>query len=161
MVGNENLRKDPGFPSHSGSGSLSENEISTLIVGAAIEVHRALGGPGLLESVYEEALAYELEAQGLNVNRQVVFPIFYKGHQLSSNLRIDLLANKKVIIECKSTQDYNSIFETQILTYLRLTGLKLGLIINFGERLVKNGVKRVVNGLDSPAGQHSLSEPKK
>jgi hypothetical protein len=73
MVGNENLRKDPGFPSHSGSGSLSENEISTLIVGAAIEVHRALGGPGLLESVYEEALAYELEAQGLNVNRQVVF----------------------------------------------------------------------------------------
>jgi len=126
---------------------MHENQISKIILDAAIEVHRTLGGPGLLETVYEEALAWELEQRGLAVERQKPVPIMYKGQTLSTPLRLDLLVNDKVIIECKATTTYNSIFEVQTLTYLRLTGLKLGLVINFGERLVKNGFHRVVNNL--------------
>jgi GxxExxY protein len=125
----------------------SENDISREIVRCAIETHRTLGGPGLLESVYEEALAWELSQSGLAVKRQVSLPIPYKGQTLASPLRIDLIIENKVIIECKATSKYNEIFEAQTLTYLRLTGLKLGLVINFGERMVKNGIHRVVNGL--------------
>jgi len=126
---------------------MDENEISKIIVDAAIEVHRTLGGPGLLESVYQEALAWELVQRGLKIEREKIVPIIYKGQTLASPLRLDLLVNDKVIIECKATTDYNPIFQTQVLTYLRLTGLKLGLVINFGEKLVKNGIHRVVNGL--------------
>ena len=126
---------------------MNENEISLVIVRGAIEVHRTLGGPGLLESVYEEALAWELGQANLSVQRQVQLPIPYKGQVLATLLRIDLIVNKLVIVECKATSHYNTIFEAQTLTYLRLTGLKLGLVINFGERLVKDGVHRVVNGL--------------
>ncbi len=126
---------------------MDENQISRVIVQAAIEVHRTLGGPGLLESVYEEALAWELEQHGLTVERQKLIPVTYKGCALGTPLRLDLLVNGKVIVECKATTDYNPIFEVQTLTYLRLTGLKLGLVINFGERLVKDGIHRVVNGL--------------
>lgn len=126
---------------------MDENEISKIIVEAAIEVHRTLGGPGLLESVYQEALAWELEQRGLQVEREKIVPIIYKGQELGKPLRLDLLANQKVIIECKATVNYNAIFEAQTLTYLRLTSLKLGMVINFGEKLVKNGIHRVVNGL--------------
>lgn len=126
---------------------LNENPISRIIVGSAIEVHRELGGPGLLENVYEEALAWELKERGLSVDRQIEIPINYKGNQLSSPLRLDLLVEKKVIVECKSTTNYNNIFEAQVLTYLRLLDLKLGIVINFGEKLVKNGIHRVVNKL--------------
>lgn len=126
---------------------MNENEISGLIVSAAIEVHRTLGGPGLLESVYEEALAYELSQQGCTVRRQVPSPIPYKNTTLATPLKIDLLVNDLVIVECKAVTQFNSIFETQTLTYLRLRNLKLGLVINFGERLVKDGIRRVVNGL--------------
>ena len=126
---------------------MNENDISRHIVLAAIEVHRTLGGPGLLESVYEEALVWELEERGLSVRRQVGVPIPYKGHTLASPLRIDLIVGDLVIVECKATAQYNRLFEAQTLTYLRLTGLKLGLVINFGERLVRDGVHRVVNGL--------------
>ena len=126
---------------------MHENEISRIILDAAIEVHRTLGGPGLLESVYEEALAWELQNRGLNVQRQKSVPVVYKGQTLATPLRLDLLVEGKVIVECKATTDYNSIFEVRALTYLRLTGLKLGLVINFGERLVKNGFHRVVNNL--------------
>ncbi len=126
---------------------MNENEISLVIVRGAIEVHRTLGGPGLLESVYEEALTWELGQANLSVQRQVQLPIPYKGQVLATLLRIDLIVNKLVIVECKATSHYNTIFEAQTLTYLRLTGLKLGLVINFGERLVKDGVHRVVNGL--------------
>jgi GxxExxY protein len=126
---------------------LHENEISKTILDATIEVHRTLGGPGLLESVYEEALAWELERRGLNVEHQKLVPIEYKGQTLGTPLRLDLWVDDKVIVECKATTDYNSIFEVQTLTYLRLTGLKLGLVINSGERLVKNGFRRVVNKL--------------
>ena len=126
---------------------MHENEISRIVVQAAIEVHRTLGGPGLLESVYEEALAWELEQRGLAVEQQVAVPIQYKGNTLGSPLRLDLMVNGQVIVECKAVSQYSEIFEAQTLTYLRLTGLKLGMVINFGERLVKDGIHRVVNGL--------------
>ena len=126
---------------------MSENEISHHIVTAAIEVHRTLGGPGLLESVYEEALVWELLQKEFLVDRQKLIPIDYKGTTLAMPLRIDVLVNNVVIVECKLTAEYNPIFEAQTLTYLRLTHLRLGMVINFGEQYVKNGIKRVVNGL--------------
>ena len=113
----------------------------------AIEVHRELGGPGLLESAYEEALVHELHLRGLKVERQQSVPIHYKGVKLGTPLRLDLRVEGKVIVDTKAVAEWNPIFETQMLTYLRLTGLKLGLVINFGERYVKHGFKRVVNGL--------------
>lgn len=126
---------------------MTENEMSREIYESAIESHRTLGGSGLLESVYEEALAWELTERGLSVKRQISLPIPYKGRTLAAPLKIDLIVNDKVIVECKATTKYNDIFEAQILTYLRLTGLKLGLVINFGEKLVKDGIHRVVNKL--------------
>ena len=126
---------------------MDENEISRIVVDAAIEVHRELGGPGLLESVYEESLTFELGLKGLLVERQQAVPINYKGHLLATPLRLDLRLNNLVIVDPKAVVEWNPIFEAQMLTYLRLTGLKLGLVINFGERLVKNGIHRVVNGL--------------
>jgi GxxExxY protein len=126
---------------------MGENEISRAIVSAAIEVHRTLGGPGLLESVYEEALVWELRQVGCRVERQVQTPILYKSVTLSTPLRIDLLINSLVIVECKAVSMYLELFEIQTLTYLRLRNLRLGLVINFGERLVKDGIHRVVNGL--------------
>ena len=126
---------------------MTENDISRDIYECAIESHRTLGGPGLLESIYEEALAWELAERGLRVKRQIALPIPYKGRTLAAPLKIDLVVNEKVIVECKATTKYNEIFEAQTLTYLRLTGLKLGLVINFGEKLVKQGIHRVVNGL--------------
>ena len=117
---------------------MNENEISELIVTAAIEVHRTLGGPGLLESVYEEALTYELTQACCNVRRQIPSPIQYKNVTLGTPLKIDLLVNDLVIVECKAVTQYNKIFETQTLTYLRLRNLKLGLVINFGEQVVKD-----------------------
>ena len=124
---------------------MDENAISQEIVTAAIEVHRTLGGPGLLERVYEEALVWELNRMGLKVERQKVLPIRYKTVTLATPLRIDLLVGDLVIVECKATLDYNPIFEAQALTYLRLSRLKLALVINFGERLVKDGLHRVAN----------------
>jgi len=126
---------------------MTENEISRIVVDAAIEVHRTLGGPGLLESVYEEALVYELQLRGLEVERQRGVPIVYKGARLASGLRLDLVVVGKVIVECKATRDNNPVFKAQALTYLRLMHLKLALVINFGMPLVKDGVHRVVNRL--------------
>lgn len=126
---------------------MTEDELSRVIVDAAIEVHRILGGPGLLESVYEEALATELQSRRIMVRRQVPIVVTYKGKQLSSGFRIDLLANDRVIVECKALPTYNRIFESQALTYLRLSNLRLAMIINFGERPLRKGIHRVVNGL--------------
>ena len=126
---------------------MHENDISKIILNAAIEVHRTLGGPGLLESVCEEALAWELKQAGLIVRRQLEVPIQYKNHILTTPLRLDLLVQELVIVECKATSRYNEVFAAQTLTYLRLMNLKLGLVINFGERFVKDGFHRVVNGL--------------
>lgn len=126
---------------------MTENEVSARIVDRAIEVHRTLGGPGLLESVYAEALAWELSQYGLRVEHEISVPITYKEAQLATPLRLDLLVEKIVIVEVKAVSQYNPIHEAQALTYLRLLGLKLALVINFGERLVKDGIHRVVNGL--------------
>jgi len=126
---------------------MNENEISKVIVESAIEVHRELGGPGLLESVYEEAMVDELQSRGMSVERQLWVPIFYKGKQLASPLRLDLKVNGLVLVDNKAVTEWNKVFEAQMLTYLRLTKLKLGLVINFGERYVKDGIHRIVNGL--------------
>jgi GxxExxY protein len=126
---------------------MTENQISRYIIDAAIEVHRTLGGPGLLESVYEEAMVWELQKAGLLVERQLIVPIVYKGRTLANPLRLDMLVEKKVIIENKAITNYNSIFEAQARTYLRLLDLKLAMVINFGEKYVKNGIHRVVNGV--------------
>lgn len=124
-----------------------ENTIAKNVVDAAIEVHRTLGGPGLLESVYEEALDWELRQRGFVVDRQAIVPIRYKGNQLAAPLRLDLLVDNRVVVEVKATTSYNPIFESQALTYLRMLDLKLALVINFGEKFVKDGIRRVVNGL--------------
>jgi len=126
---------------------LHENEISGAIIDAAIEVHRTFGGPGLLERVYQQALVWELESRGFTIEQEKRIPVVYKGRTVAEPLRLDLLVNQKVIVECKALTQYNSIFEAQLLTYLRLTNLKLGLVINFGARRVIDGVYRVVNGL--------------
>jgi len=126
---------------------MNENEISKVVVGSAIEVHRELGGAGLLEAVYEEAMAEKLTKRGLKVERRLSIPIIYKGKQLGMPLRLDLKVNGLVLIDNKAVAEWNRIFEEQMLTYLRLTELKLGLVISFGEQYVKNGIHRVVNGL--------------
>ena len=126
---------------------MTENEVSRQIYECAIEVHRTLGGPGLLEGVYEEALAWELSQRGVKVERQVLMPVVYKGNRLGTPMRLDLLVEGIVVVECKATTEFSPIFESQVLTYLRMSGLKLGLVINFGEKFVKDGIHRVVNGL--------------
>jgi GxxExxY protein len=126
---------------------MNENEISKVIVDSAIEVHRELGGPGLIEGVYEESMVEELTLRGLRAERQLQVPIVYKGKRLGNPLRLDLKINGLVLVDNKAVSQWNPVFEAQMLTYLRLTGLKLGLVINFGEQLVKNGIHRVVNGL--------------
>jgi GxxExxY protein len=125
---------------------VTENEISRVVVDAAIEVHRTLGGPGLLESVYEEALA-ELELRGVKVERQRTVPLVYKGKRLASDLRVDLLLENRVFVECKATIANTPVFQAQALTDLRLMDLELALVVNFGMRLVKDGINRVANGL--------------
>lgn len=126
---------------------MNENEISKVIVDSAIEVNSELGGPGLIESIYEEAMVEELLRRGMKVGRQLPVPIIYKGKTLSVPLRLDLKVNDLVLVDNKAVTEWNPIFEAQMLTYLRLTKLKLGLVINFGEQYVKNGIHRVVNGL--------------
>ena len=126
---------------------MNENELSNVIIGAAIKVHRELGGPGLLEDVYEEALCHELQLRGLDVERQVGVAIEYKGKLLRKRLVLDLLVNGSVIVEVKSVEMHNEIYQAQTLTYLRLTKKRLGLVVNFGEKHVKDGIHRVVNGL--------------
>jgi GxxExxY protein len=125
---------------------MSENELSSIIIGAAIEVHTQLG-PGLLESVYETCLFYELKEIGLKVERQVNLPLKYKNIFLETGLRLDLIVEDKVIIELKAVKEICDVHIAQTLTYLKLTNLKLGLLINFNEVRLKNGLQRVVNKL--------------
>ncbi|MCH7413877.1 GxxExxY protein [Belliella sp. R4-6] len=125
---------------------MTENEISQKIVGAAIEVHKQLG-PGLLESSYEVCLAYELRQLGLNIQTQVTLPVIYKEVQLNAGYRIDILVENKVIIEIKAVDALADIHTAQILTYLRLKDLKLGVLINFNSVRVIDGLKRIVNNL--------------
>lgn len=126
---------------------MTENEIGTIIVNAAIAVHRQLR-PGLLESVYEIVLAYELQQRGLGVNRQMPIPIRYQDMIFDEAFRADLLVAEKVIVELKSVEQVSEAHKKQVQTYLRLTGCKLGFLLNFGEALMKRGITRVVNGLE-------------
>ena len=125
---------------------IRENELSNKIIGAAIEVHRTLG-PGLLESTYEECLCRELSLNGLSFERQKPLPIRYKGVYLDCGYRLDLVIENCVMVELKSIENLLPIHEAQLLTYLKLTGLKLGLLINFNVPILKDGIKRMVNKL--------------
>jgi len=125
---------------------MTENEIAKEIVGASFKIHTTLG-PGLLESVYEAVLAYELKQRGLRVVRQQAVPVIYEGVHFEEGFRADLIIEGKVIVELKSVEVIAPVHKKQVLTYLRLTNLKLGLLINFGEALIKDGISRVVNGL--------------
>ena len=122
-----------------------ENEISGKIIGAAIEVHKHLG-PGLLESAYEECLCCEMALRGIKFERQVSLPLNYKGVVLDCGYRLDLLVEDKVIVELKSIETLEPIHDAQLLTYLRLRDAWLGLIINFNVIMLKDGVRRLVNG---------------
>jgi len=126
---------------------MTENEIGTIIVDAAVAIHRELG-PGLLESVYDMVLAYELGQRGLSVKRQVPIPIQYKQMTFEEAFRADLVVEDKVIIELKSVEQVSQAHKKQLLTYLRLTGCKLGFLLNFGEALMKRGITRTVNGIE-------------
>jgi GxxExxY protein len=128
-----------------GNGILDEQRVSAIIVDAAIEVHRTLGGPGLLESIYEEALAWELQLRGMAVERQVLVPVFYKGKRLTSPMRLDMIVESLVVVESKAVEKANRLFQAQALTYIRQRNVKLALVINFGERLVSRGIQRVIN----------------
>jgi GxxExxY protein len=126
---------------------MTENELSFEIIGAAIEVHKTLGGAGLIEDMYEEALKFELEQRGFRVQRQIGLRVVYKGHELDKRLVIDLIVNELVIVEVKAVTELHPVFQAQLLTYLRQTDKRLGLLINFGEQVVKDGIHRVVNKL--------------
>ncbi|MBN2314643.1 MAG: GxxExxY protein [Sedimentisphaerales bacterium] len=126
---------------------MTENELGTIIVDAAIAVHRELG-PGLLETVYEVALAYELRQRGLIVDRQMPIPIAFKGIHFEEAFRADLFVENKVIVELKSVEKVTAAHKKQIQTYLRLAERKLGYLLNFGEALMKDGITRAVNGLE-------------
>jgi GxxExxY protein len=123
-----------------------ENDLSYKIIGAAIELHKTVG-PGLLESCYENALAFELREMGLEVKQQVSMPFIYKEVKQDVGYRIDLVVNNKIIIEVKSVEALVPVHYAQTLTYLRLSGLKLGLLINFNTSVLKDGIHRIVNNL--------------
>jgi GxxExxY protein len=133
------------------------DRISEAIIGAAIDVHKALG-PGLLESASETCLAYDLAEQGWPVESQLTLPLIYKGLKLDAGYRLDLLVAKRVIVEVKSVEHLLSIHQAQLLSYLKLSGCKLGLLINFNVGLLKHGIVRMVNGLDD--GSSPSSSPR-
>ncbi|HTL83306.1 MAG TPA: GxxExxY protein [Bacteroidia bacterium] len=120
-----------------------ESELSSQIIGLAMKVHTGLG-PGLLESAYEECLYYELKKAGLSVKKQLAMPLVYEEVKLDAGYRVDLLVENKVVIEIKATEGFNDIHIAQVLTYLKLSGCKLGLLINFNVPRLKNGIKRLV-----------------
>lgn len=130
-----------------GDAEKMENTLSEQILDAAIEVHRSLGGPGLLESLYEDALFHELKLRNIPVQSQVRVPVIYKNQALRDPMRLDLLVDQKVVIEVKATEMEHAVHKAQVLTYLRLTGLKLGLVVNFGQSRLIDGFTRVVNNL--------------
>ncbi len=124
----------------------TENEIGAVIVDCAVKLHKELG-PGLLESVYEVVLAHELSKRGLRVERQVPIKICYQGMVFEEGFRADIVVENKVIIELKSVEEVNNAHKKQVLTYLKLTGCRLGFLLNFGEFLMKDGISRIINGV--------------
>ena len=125
---------------------MTENELASVVLNLGLKVHRALG-PGLLENAYEECLYYEIQKSGLFAAKQKALPLVYEETKLDAGYRIDLLVENKLIVEIKAVEALNDLHLAQILTYLKLSGCKLGLLINFNTVLLKNGVRRVVNGL--------------
>lgn len=123
-----------------------ENEIATIVVDSAFKIHNALG-PGLFESVYEAVLNFELQKRGLRVAQQVGLPVHYEGVRLELGFRVDLIVENKVIVEIKSVETLAPVHQKQLLTYVRLMDLRLGLLINFNVALIKDGIRRVVNSL--------------
>lgn len=124
---------------------MSENELSKIVFDCALKIHRVLG-PGLLESAYEECLFYELKKQGLYVEKQKPLPLIYEEVKLEVGYRVDIMVENKLIVEVKSVEALNDVHLAQVLTYLKLSDCKLGLLINFNVTLIKNGIKRVING---------------
>jgi len=124
---------------------MNENEIARIVFQLGLKIHKALG-PGLLESAYLECLSYEIRKAGLKVEKQKALPLIYEGVQLDAGYRIDLIIENKFIVEVKSVESLNDLHLAQILTYLRLSNCKLGLLINFNTVVYKDGVKRVING---------------
>ena len=124
--------------------TMTENQLSTIIIGCAIEVHRRLGA-GLLERAYQECLMYELKLQGLKVEKEVLLPITYKELKIDNGYRIDLLVEDKVVVELKTVEELHNAHFAQTLTYLKFGNYKLGLIFNFNEAILKNGIKRIIN----------------
>jgi GxxExxY protein len=125
---------------------MDENQLSNLIIGCAIEVHKILG-PGLLESAYENCLAYELSQKGVTILQQIPMPIVYKEVRLDHGYRMDLLVDGRVVVEVKSVEFISDVHEAQLLTYLKLGDYRLGLILNFNTSTLKSGIKRLVNRL--------------
>jgi len=125
---------------------MHENELTKIIINLCIKIHKTLG-PGLLESVYEEVLVYELKKLGIIVARQVGIPVNYESIKLELGFRADLIIENKVIIELKSIENVIPLHKKQLLTYLKLTNMKVGLLINFNESLMKNGIIRIANGI--------------
>ena len=125
---------------------MNENELSRIIVDRSLKIHRALG-PGLLESVYEKILFYEMTNSNIKCKRQVDIPVFYENIKMDIGFRADLIIEDKVIIELKSVEKILPVHKKQVLTYLKITGMKLGLLINFNVELIKNGITRIVNNL--------------
>ena len=125
---------------------MDENQISRMVIGCCLKIHRTLG-PGLFESVYEEVLIHELCKIKLSSQRQVCLPVVYDGIHLDLGFRVDIIIEQKLIVELKSIETLTSVHKKQLLTYLKLTGLKLGLLVNFNEELMRNGIIRVVNNL--------------
>ena len=123
---------------------MTDNDLTYEIRGAIFDVYNELG-PGLLESVYEEALAFELKERGLKVERQVEVPIQYKGNELKTPLRLDLLIENQIIVELKSVEEMKPVFAKQLLTYLRLLDKHVGLLVNFSSNNIREGIKRIVN----------------
>ena len=128
---------------------MDENEISKIILDSAIAVHNELGGPGLLESYYENALKHELQLRGLKVETQKPVPVVYKGKEVGEPYRLDMLVEDKVIVECKATEKNNPIFAAQVNTYLHLMNRRLGIVINFGQKRIVDGWERVANHMPS------------
>jgi len=126
--------------------TLTENDISKLVFDSALKVHQKLG-PGLLESAYEECLVHELKKSGLKIEKQKALPLVYEDIKLEVGYRIDIMIENKFIIEIKAVEALNDVHLAQVLTYLKLSNCKLGMLINFNVALIKNGIKRVVNGL--------------
>lgn len=133
------------------------NEVSAKVIGAAIDVHKEIG-PGLLESVYQKCLEIELKERGLQVCTEMPICVNYKGHEISDNsFRIDLIVENAIVVELKSVEEIKPVHKKQLLTYLRLTGKQLGLLINFNEALLRDGITRIANNYSTAAQSTGVS----